>query len=178
MNMYAVGSYSKQLVIYDELVQEAIASFEGHKGGVTHLAFSSDGSKLYSGGRKDPEILCWDIRNLDRILTVMPRNVQTNQRIFFDINPDGKHLASGNSSGAVSVWELREYEDGMEKEVLPSIEFQAHQDCVNGVSFHPTLPILATTSGQRIYPIIADDEDELFTMSNTPYENSLKLVDT
>jgi WD40 repeat protein len=63
----------------------------------------------------------------------------------------------------------------MEKEVLPSIEFQAHQDCVNGVSFHPTLPILATTSGQRIYPIIADDEDELFTMSNTPYENSLKL---
>ena len=25
---------------------------EGHQGGVTHLVFSQDGHKLYSGGRK------------------------------------------------------------------------------------------------------------------------------
>lgn len=51
-DMYAVGSYSKQLVIYDEKETYPIATFLGHKGGITHLTFSKDGMKLYSGGRK------------------------------------------------------------------------------------------------------------------------------
>lgn len=59
----------------------------------------------------------------------MPRDVQTNQRIFFDIDPDGKHLASGNSSGKVSVWQLHDYGDEREKYVTPNIQFDAHNDC-------------------------------------------------
>lgn len=70
---------------------------------------------------------------MDKILTIMPRNVETNQRILFDIDPDGKYLASGNSSGLVSVWQLNDYPDESEKELPSSITFQAHNDCVNGV---------------------------------------------
>ena len=58
--------------------------FQGQQGGVTHVAFSPDGTKLYSGGRKDPEILCWDLRNPGKILYTMMRQVATNQRIYFD----------------------------------------------------------------------------------------------
>ena len=31
-------------------------------GGVTHLKFAPDGRLLFSGSRKDNEIVCWDIR--------------------------------------------------------------------------------------------------------------------
>lgn len=33
----------------------------------------------------------------------------------------------------------------------PKCEFKVSEDCVNGVSIHKNLPILATSSGQRIY---------------------------
>ena len=36
-----------------------------------------------------------------------------------------------------------------EQELQPVKKFQAHKDAVNGVSLHPSLPILATGSGQR-----------------------------
>lgn len=69
-DIYAVGSYSKQLVIYDEKDTNPIATFEGHKGGVTHLTFSHNGMELYSGGRKvmpplfymfDGQFLCYSL---------------------------------------------------------------------------------------------------------------------
>jgi hypothetical protein len=43
--------------LYSEPEGTALCVLEGHRGGVTHLKFSPDGMVLYSGGRKDPEIL-------------------------------------------------------------------------------------------------------------------------
>lgn len=51
-----------------ELVSQSDGSFRhlcklsGHKGGITTMAFSGCGTRLYSGGRKDKEIICWDLR--------------------------------------------------------------------------------------------------------------------
>lgn len=71
----------------------------GHKSGVTHLQFSPDGLKLYSGSRKgDNDIVCWDLRNVGEILYSVERIVTTNQRIYFDISSDGKYLVSGLTS--------------------------------------------------------------------------------
>ena len=36
---------------------------EGQRGGLTHVQFTCDGGKLLAGGRKDDEILVWDMRN-------------------------------------------------------------------------------------------------------------------
>lgn len=33
-----------------------------HKGGIVTMVFSLDGLRLYSGARKDKEIICWDLR--------------------------------------------------------------------------------------------------------------------
>ena len=80
---------------------------------------------------KDSEILCWDIRNIGTVLFVIKREVNTNQRIYFDLSPDCQHFATGNDSGIVSVYDLNQT-----KEVLEPINtFEAHKDCVNGVRY-------------------------------------------
>jgi WD40 repeat protein len=50
-NMYALGSFRNKIGLYldDGTV---ISVLEGHLGGLTHLKFSHDGNKLFSGGRK------------------------------------------------------------------------------------------------------------------------------
>jgi hypothetical protein len=51
-----------QVGIYVEETNEAMCLIESHVGGITHLKFSSDGNRLFSGARKDSDIICWDIR--------------------------------------------------------------------------------------------------------------------
>lgn len=115
-------------------------------GGVTHLKFSKDGNRLFSGARKDSDIICWDVRNLGEILQVYKRDVKTNQRIYFDLY--SQYLCSGNNDGTVSIWNADEFDLTAESEPA-LVNFKAHNDCVNGVSFNPVYPLLATASGQR-----------------------------
>ncbi|KAK3602482.1 hypothetical protein CHS0354_022348 [Potamilus streckersoni] len=82
--VYAAGSYSRTISVYHDPAGEMVCMFQGQQGGVTHIAFSPDGTKLYSGGRKDSEILCWDMRNPGQILFTALRQVESNQRIYFD----------------------------------------------------------------------------------------------
>ncbi|KAJ8030698.1 Telomerase Cajal body protein 1 [Holothuria leucospilota] len=107
--MFAAGSYSKTIGLYSPSCPSAICVLHGQASGVTQLMYSSDGSKLFSGGRK---ILCWDVRKLNEVLFCMNRDVTTNQRMYFDID-----------------------------------------------SLHPSLPLLATASGQRMVqpPVIGSD---------------------
>ena len=51
-NIYAAGSYSKSIALYEEPFGNQLCILVGQKGGVTHLMFSNDGTKLYSGSRK------------------------------------------------------------------------------------------------------------------------------
>lgn len=62
--MKKIGSWKNTI----ELVAQTDGSFRplwkltGHKGGITSMAFSMDGLRLYSGARKDKELICWDLR--------------------------------------------------------------------------------------------------------------------
>ena len=149
--LLAAGSYSSTAALYDSRSQDQIALLEGHSGGITHLKFSVCGAYLYSGARRDGAIYCWDARQLNGAVYALQRDVHTtNQRIYFDIEPWGRHLASGGEDGFVRVWDLR---DGSEVG-----KFRAAKDTVNGCEFHPSLPVLATSSGQRRFAL-ADDLD-------------------
>ncbi|XP_051851754.1 telomerase Cajal body protein 1 isoform X2 [Antechinus flavipes] len=111
--LYACGSYGCSLGLYSQDDGSALALFAGHHGGITHLCFHPDGNRLFSGARKDDELLCWDLRQPGHLLLSLNREVSTNQRIYFDLDP-----------------------------------------------LHPSMPLLATSSGQRVFPEPTNSEDE------------------
>ncbi|KAH7820293.1 putative telomerase Cajal body protein 1 [Monocercomonoides exilis] len=113
--------------------------------GVTKVQFSPLGNTLVSGARRNELLCCWDIRNTGKRLFTMKRECHTNQRVGFDFTRDGKYVVSGGQNGKVSFFDA--VNDG--KCVL---EIQ-QEDSVNDVSVHPTLPLLATTTGQHRFGI-------------------------
>ncbi|CAN4083950.1 unnamed protein product [Withania somnifera] len=155
--LLATGSYSQTSAIHREDNMELLYVLHGQEGGVTHVQFSKDGNYLYTGGRKDPYILCWDIRNTVDIVYKMYRSSETtNQRIYFDIEPRGQHLGSGGQDGSVHIYNLQT------GQWVSS--FRAASDTVNGFSFHPFLPMAASSSGHRRFGVLDDsDEDVLLT---------------
>ncbi|XP_015684771.1 telomerase Cajal body protein 1, partial [Protobothrops mucrosquamatus] len=160
--LYACTSYAKTVGLYSRAEGDPLAMLVGHRGGVTHAAFSPDGLYLFTGGRKDAEILCWDLRQPDEVVFSLSRTVGTNQRLYFDLDPSGRYLLSGNTNGLVTVWDTTQPPPGDPPAVLPpALQFQAVGDCVNGISLHPSLPLLATASGQRHFPDLPESgEDE------------------
>ncbi|XP_059478071.1 telomerase Cajal body protein 1 [Neocloeon triangulifer] len=156
--LYAVGSYRKSVGLYSEPDGRFVSLLHGHKGGITQLSFSADGLKLFSGARSDNEIICWDIRSPGCILAILQRNVATSQRVQFDLNPDGL-LYSGNTNGLVTVYDVNQA-SGETCPVGVKRSWKASGDCINGVSLHPTLPIVATASGQRHFVAFEKDDDD------------------
>ncbi len=156
--LMAAGSYSKIAALYDyRTPTQQLAVLEGHTGGITHLKFSPCGTYLYSGARKDSLIYCWDARNLSGAMYQLERDVNTtNQRVYFDIEPCGRHLASGGEGGNVKFFDLRDGSEAGKFRV-------AEKDTVNGCEFHPSLPVLATATGHRRFDNVeaaAEEEEE------------------
>ncbi|XP_041483327.1 telomerase Cajal body protein 1-like [Lytechinus variegatus] len=187
IKMYAAGSYSKSVGLYTNDNNNLVCLLEGQSGGVTHLMFSSDMNRLYSGGRMDQEILCWDVRKPGQILYTALREVSTHQRVYFDIDSTGQYLVSGNLNGSVSIWDTSQPPtssmDDTDPILLPCYKYKAHDDCINGISLHPHLPVMATASGQRQLKYLgksltgtSDDDDSDEEMdSPRPTDHSLKL---
>ncbi|KAK3749961.1 hypothetical protein QZH41_013858, partial [Actinostola sp. cb2023] len=171
--------------VYSGTDGELLCLLQGQVGGVTQVMFSPDATKLYSGGRMDNEILCWDLRNPGCVLYRLLRTVTTNQRIYFDLDRSGNFVVSGSSDGTVMVWDtaapVYEEPDSSEPTLKPHLTFVAHGECVNGVSFHPSLPLLSTSSGQRHFPFPSNansdsDEDEVIEVPcEQLVDNSIRL---
>ncbi|XP_062161405.1 uncharacterized protein LOC133868510 [Alnus glutinosa] len=150
--LLAMGSYSQTTAIYREDNMELLYVLHGHEGGVTHVQFSKDGNYLYTGGRKDPYIMCWDIRKaVDVVYKLYRSSENTNQRILFDIEPSGRHLGTGGQDGLVHIYDLQT------GQWVSS--FHAALDTVSGFSFHPFLPMAASSSGHRRF-VVPDDTYE------------------
>ncbi|CAL9226293.1 unnamed protein product [Arabidopsis halleri] len=166
--MLAVGSYGQTTGIYREDNMELLYVLHGQEGGVTHVQFSKDGNYLYTGGRKDPYILCWDIRKSVEIVYKLYRATEnTNQRVFFDIEPCGRHLGTGGQDGLVHMYDLQtgNWVSG----------YQAASDTVNAFSFHPYLPMAATSSGHRRFAIPDDDDEDKKDLQLKADENCVSL---
>ncbi|CAI8618137.1 unnamed protein product [Vicia faba] len=165
--MLALGSYSQTTAIYTEDNMELLYVLHGQEGGITHVQFSKDGNYLYTGGRKDPYILCWDVRNtVDCVYKLYRSAENTNQRILFDIDPSGQHLGTGGQDGLVHIYDLQT------GQWVSS--FEAALDTVNGFSFHPFLPHAVSSSGHRRF-VMPDDDDGDGDLCLSGRENCVSL---
>eukprot|EP01062_Namystynia_karyoxenos_P028591 TRINITY_DN21643_c0_g1_i1.p1 TRINITY_DN21643_c0_g1~~TRINITY_DN21643_c0_g1_i1.p1 ORF type:complete len:678 (+),score=198.75 TRINITY_DN21643_c0_g1_i1:69-2036(+) len=171
-DLFACGSFSAHFALYDLRDPGRVAAIarEAHCGGLTHLAFSPSGSLLLTAARKDGRILAWDLRALGKGAhwaapqlpahpwPAMQRDSNTNQRISFDVDPSGAHVYSGCRSGCLRVYSLS---DGSEVTRVPLTGGgpTAPGEALNGVQRHPTLPLLACTTGERRFKVPASCGD-------------------
>ncbi|XP_078035279.1 telomerase Cajal body protein 1 homolog [Augochlora pura] len=144
--LVAFGTYSKSIGFYKG---GPLCSFKTESG-VTQIEFSPCGTKLFSAVRRSNEFLCWDLRNTGTVLhSFQGRQADTNQRIYFNVTRDGKQLISGGTDGNIAIWELSEGTSDTDLDLTHKIKLS--NDCINGVSLHSNLPILATSTGQRLF---------------------------
>ncbi|CAM6069273.1 unnamed protein product [Sphagnum tenellum] len=152
--LLAAGSYNRTTALYSENNCELLFVLHGQEGGITQVMFSKDGNYLYTGGRKDSYILCWDVRNTAGIVYKLPRiTADTNQQIAFDIEPCGRHLGTG---GQVTYFPMSQFADQPDVMIINWFFF----DTVNGFGFHPTLPLGVTSSGHRRLGLEYEDEEQ------------------
>lgn len=76
----------------------------------------------------------------------------------------GRHLSTGGVDGNVLTFDLATGEQ--------MSSFQAASDTVNGLQFHPYLPLAAAASGERHYPKLEDEEADQHDRS---IENKLQI---
>ncbi|XP_078487997.1 telomerase Cajal body protein 1 [Ciona intestinalis] len=174
--VFACGCYDGTVGLYSPMNGNLLEQFQAHKHGVTKIRFATDGIKLYSGARNEDLLKCWDIRYLTQPVFEVTRTISTNQRVYFDLVQQQGHseelLVSGGTDGVVRFWDVTE------SPPKPCHTFTAHNDCANGCSVHPYLPLLLTSSGQRKYPepLESDDEsEELLSMQGIAEENNVKI---
>jgi WD40 repeat protein len=131
--LYAAGSYSQSIGIYDESNDELCLKLTGMEGGgVTQVKFSKDGRYLFSASRHANSILCWDVRDSANILYELPRQAKTNQRVSFDLDATGRYLMTGDEEGNALVYDVLtgESEDIETKQRLVT-QFKVHDgECI------------------------------------------------
>lgn len=118
-NCVTAGTWAGYIQHYDLRAPKLgpLFTLSGHDGGITWLKYTvtQDNSwYLFSGARKDKKILQWDMRNYTEPLQIFERNVDTNQRIYYDLTPLNTWLASGDTQGLLRVWNLGNKSDHFE----------------------------------------------------------------
>lgn len=78
-------------------------------------------------------------------LYTLPRQVDTNQRIGFDIDPSGRYLATGSTERRALVYDIES------QALVGSLEDQP--DAVGNVCFHPHAALVGVCTGQRHFDL-------------------------
>jgi 6-phosphogluconolactonase (cycloisomerase 2 family) len=63
---------------------------------ISCLKWSVCGHYLYMSGRRSNDIICWDVRHSRDEVGRMKRYLSTNQKLSFDIHPNGKLILTGS----------------------------------------------------------------------------------
>lgn len=152
-HLLAAGGTGKGVALLDTRGGGPTALLHGHRGAVVHARFSPCGNFLYTAARRDDAILCWDVRSLGDSGAVFSLSRggsgDTNQRMAFDIEPGGRHLAVGGTDGCVRAFDLQN--------AAQVCAWRAGADAVAGFAYNPAgLPMAASGSGCRVYAAEGD----------------------
>ncbi|KAJ1675397.1 hypothetical protein EV182_001352, partial [Spiromyces aspiralis] len=182
--VYATGSFGGTVALWSDTEQQGgpvvvtrIPSAAGGHAGVTKVKFSPDGRYLFVASRRSRNIACYDPRDMAQPVALYSRPSNTQQRLGFDIDPSQQWLIAGEQNGDVSFYTLTEWPDP--KDPKPQFRIPMHRDVVSDVAVHPTMPVLATVSGQRKFHIHGIDDGLGTAGSDGPdtesMDNSLRL---
>jgi WD40 repeat protein/transcriptional regulator with XRE-family HTH domain len=133
-NLFAAGTATGDVWIYQLERSTLQLTCHGHTDGVWSLAFSPDGHTLASSS-DDHTIRLWDI-DTGRCLHILQSHANRVRAVAF--SPDGKCLASGSDDQTVRLWDAN---TGHCLNIL-----QGHTNRVWAVTFNPGGNILATGS--------------------------------
>ena len=137
---------------------------------VTFLKFSTDGNKLFYGCAKNEVIQSLDVRFACKPLETFKRPVDTNQKIYFDIDSGGSFLFSGSTDGKIFIFDLK-------KEGTKYIETGSR--VTSGLNLHPRETVIATSHGERVFPFpkigTMEDEDPESEEENVVVDYGIKL---
>jgi hypothetical protein len=127
------GSGDQTVKVWDLAAGQEALSFEGHKGSVWGVAFSSDGRRLASAG-SDRTVRVWDTATGQELLTLQGHTGPVWGVAF---SPDGRRIASSGDK-TLRVWDTA---TGQELLAL-----QGHTRPVFGVAFSPDGRRIASAS--------------------------------
>jgi WD40 repeat protein len=99
----ASGSDDQTVRIWQPKIGRMVRIIRGHEGPIFALAYSPDGSALFSAG-KEGIIRMLDPHS-DRILSEWKGHQDAIYCLAFDST--GEHLASGDWSGAIKLWRFK-----------------------------------------------------------------------
>ncbi|CAG8638688.1 10597_t:CDS:10, partial [Cetraspora pellucida] len=175
-SLYAAGSYSQSIGLYDEYNNELLFLLRGTLnepiGGITQVQFSPSGHYLFSTSRRNNSICCWDIRNSGEILYRLQRQGDTNQKLSFDIDYSGRFLITGDQEGNIITYDLADPDDdGVPRQVLKMV---GHKDTVSAATFHPYSPLIASCSGQRKFDFLVNENIKINFIENNDQLCSLE----
>lgn len=172
---FAAGSFARSVGIYSYNTNKRVLMLKGIDFGVTHMKYAPQASHiLWVGGRKSSHVSCYDLRMPKAELGRVRRDLRSNQRMRFDLDPWGRYLFTGDQHGRwVFVFhaEIRRIADGQFASYIicyrllaydattfeltastfgaDGSDYSQNMDCLNSVSVHPYSSIAVSTSGQR-----------------------------
>ncbi|OAI48667.1 hypothetical protein AYO44_06805 [Planctomycetaceae bacterium SCGC AG-212-F19] len=88
--LLAVGTFDKAVYVYDVATGGELASFQGHRGGITALGFAHE-DKVLASGSADTTVVLWDVAALHRNLAPAqtPLTAQALDAFWNDLATDG-----------------------------------------------------------------------------------------
>jgi small GTP-binding protein len=142
----ASGGNDDKVKLWDVADGRLLHTLNGHKDTVMGLAFDPNGWTLASGS-KDNTVRLWEARS-GKLLRTLEGHTSCVDIVAF--SPDGSLLASKSRDHTIRMWSCETWETVA---VIPEPTAKGWQ--INALAFHPTLPLLATTSSE---PNVSGDE--------------------
>lgn len=98
-------SEDSQIIVWDFLKRERIATLSGHLGVIKTVAFSPNG-KMFATGGADQKVIVWDSENFKKI-AFLNETPKTLAGVSF--SPDGHWLLSSTEDEWVTKWEVNNW---------------------------------------------------------------------
>ncbi|MEO9533019.1 MAG: caspase family protein [Crocinitomicaceae bacterium] len=166
----AVANDEINVQLWDLKLNKVVRKIQGYK----PCQFSADGKHVFLQ-TTDSKVGKYNIEK-----GVIEQSYNTNSIIQMSmaVSPDGKYMAAGGITGVVTVWDV---EKNVEIAVLTG-----HTGIVTSVDFHPTLPILVSTSydqTSRIWDFkkkieLKQFQDQIICVSDAKFSPDGKLLAT